>query len=709
MEYLKSRINLIVVLFYFLIGFFCTVLFLGFENISFTNIDWIFHGKDMSTHFTGWSYFVNDEWRFPLGANPMYGLENSSSIVYSDSIPILALFFKIFKDFLPNSFQYFSFWIFLCFFLQGYISYKIINHYTNNKIYSLIASFFFLIAPVFIYRISFHLALGGHWLIIACFYIETFNSQKLKNIAWNILIPASLLVHFYLAASCIIIYGIFFLKEILEKKSFKYYLKKIIVLNFIIISTMYLAGYFMIPSVQTLGVGFGILKLNLLGIFDPLNIGSNFNSWSLFLPDLPSIEGEMEGFSYLGLGIILLAILCIYFIFLDIRYKKKIFYNICVNKKFYTFIFFIFFFLSLSNNIDFGHYELLHYKVNTYIYGMLSVLRASGRMFWPAYYLILIFTIIFVFRVVSEKKSILILSILLLIQIVDTSSGLKQLLFSKKFEPEYLNLKGDIWDKIAKEEKILRTTFVRNATSVFKPMSFYLTKNNIKSDIFWHARYDREKAAESRYSLYNKLSNGLIDNVPYLVGKKNHLLNIKENFKKSELGFFFRDNFWIIIPNKKEDMTKDDIIAYDKINFSIINLNEKIIPEPDKYHEYFGVGWSHNQLGNGLWTEGYISSIFFESNFDKNINATLEIEFETNHLNNNLRFNILINDNFVQSYDLSKENKLEKMELKLKKNVTNRYKIDFKFLNPLISPLEALKSPDARKLGLLIKSLKVKI
>ena len=64
---------------------------------------------------------------------------------------------------------------------------------------------------------------------------------------------------------------------------------------------------------------------------------------------------------------------------------------------------------------------------------MLSVLRASGRMFWPAYYLILIFTIIFVFRVVSEKKSILILSILLLIQIVDTSSGLKQLLFSKKF------------------------------------------------------------------------------------------------------------------------------------------------------------------------------------------------------------------------------------------------------------------------------------
>ena len=32
-----------------------SVLFLGLENISFTSIDWIFHGKDMTTHYVGWS------------------------------------------------------------------------------------------------------------------------------------------------------------------------------------------------------------------------------------------------------------------------------------------------------------------------------------------------------------------------------------------------------------------------------------------------------------------------------------------------------------------------------------------------------------------------------------------------------------------------------------------------------------------------------
>lgn len=399
MEYFKSKINFITISFYFVVALCLSVLFLGFENISFTKIDWIFHGKDMTHHYVGWSYFKNDVWRFPPGSNPTYGLEHASSIVYSDSIPLLALIFKIFKNFLPNNFQYFSFWIFLCFFLQGLISFKLINFYTNNILYSLIASFFFLIAPIFIYRISFHLALGAHWLIMASFYIETFHSQKFKNILWSILIPCSLLIHFYLAACCMIIFGFFFLEEIFIKKDLKYIFKKFILFFSIIFLTMYLAGYFMMPSIQTLGIGYGNLKLNLLGIFDPYQLVDplRFKSWSLFMPDLPSKTGEHEGFGYLGLGIILLSIYCIYLIFLDFKFRKKLL-NIINKKKIYIFIFFAFFFFSISNNIDFGNFEVLHFKVNKYIFGLLSLLRASGRMFWPSYYLILIFGIIFMFK-----------------------------------------------------------------------------------------------------------------------------------------------------------------------------------------------------------------------------------------------------------------------------------------------------------------------
>ena len=370
MEYIKSRINFIAISFYFVVAFSFSVLLLGLENMSFTEIDWIFHGKDMTHHYVGWSYFKNDIWRFPPGSNPIYGLENGSSIVYSDAIPLLAFFFKLFKNYLPNNFQYFSFWIFLCFFFQGFISFKLINHYTNNIPYSLIGSFFFLISPILIYRISFHLALGAHWLIILSFYIQTFQSQKFKNILWGILIASSLLIHFYIAASCIIIFGIFFIEEIFTKKNLIYSLKKIFVFLLIIFLTMYFSGYFMMSTIQTLGAGYGNLKLNLLGIFDPYHLQSpvGFDSWSLFLPDLPSKTGEHEGFSYLGFGIILLLFFCGYLFYLNFKYKKKLLFKI-YKKKIYIYIFLFFLFLSLSNNIDFGNYELLHLEINKYVYG----------------------------------------------------------------------------------------------------------------------------------------------------------------------------------------------------------------------------------------------------------------------------------------------------------------------------------------------------
>ena len=80
-----------------------------------------------------------------------------------------------------------------------------------------------------------------------------------------------------------------------------------------------------------------------------------------------------------------------------------------------------------------------------------------------------------------------------------------------KFQPIFLNLNEDFWKGILQKENTLRTTYVMNATKIFKPLSYYLSKNNVKTDIFWLSRYDREAAAKSRYELYQQLSNGIID------------------------------------------------------------------------------------------------------------------------------------------------------------------------------------------------------
>ena len=114
---LKEK-NTLVVSFFLIIAFITTGLFLGFNNLSFTSDDWLYdiYSYDRSNAQNAWTFFKEDFWHFPIGSNPNYGLDVANSIIFTDSIPVLAFFFKIFSFALPENFQYFSFWIFLCFF-----------------------------------------------------------------------------------------------------------------------------------------------------------------------------------------------------------------------------------------------------------------------------------------------------------------------------------------------------------------------------------------------------------------------------------------------------------------------------------------------------------------------------------------------------------------------------------------------------------------
>ena len=168
-------INYKINIFFLLISFFFLVGAIGLENISVYNTQWLHTGNDSASHQLGWHFFKNDIWRFPLGSNPNYGGELGSSIVYTDSIPILAFIFKLFKSFIPGSFQYYSFWYFLCFYLQLFFSFKILKSFTHSDLYSFVGSLFFLIAPILIFRLNIgHSTFIGHWILLFTLYFLTY-------------------------------------------------------------------------------------------------------------------------------------------------------------------------------------------------------------------------------------------------------------------------------------------------------------------------------------------------------------------------------------------------------------------------------------------------------------------------------------------------------------------------------------------------------
>ena len=117
--------------YYFLIAgiiFLIFGLMYGFKVLNPTNINWIFAGYgDLIQHYVGWEAFRVADWSFPLGLTNVVSYPLDISVIYTDSVPLLAIFFKLISFMLPKSFQYMGLYGLLCFILQGILSAKIVK------------------------------------------------------------------------------------------------------------------------------------------------------------------------------------------------------------------------------------------------------------------------------------------------------------------------------------------------------------------------------------------------------------------------------------------------------------------------------------------------------------------------------------------------------------------------------------------------------
>ena len=482
--------------------------------------------------------------------------------------------------------------------------------------------------------------------------------------------------------------------------------------------TLYIAGYFEIRVADSLNLGFGKYKLNLLSIFDPVNSSSNV-SWSWFLPDIKLPAGdEIEGFNYFGLGQWVMYLFA-FVLFLNKNYKTNLF-SITNNKeiKIFILISFLITFWSLSNQISFGSHVLLNIPLNKYIFAAFSIFGATGRLFWIVNYFLLILSIIIIYQCFKEKNSLLIITLFLVIQISDISAGLKNYISALTPRKETIILKNPIWDNLFKKYKILKTTYPIGWSPFISSFAYLIEKHKIeKTNIVILARIDRKAAANVRYHLYDNFRKKKLDsNTVYLVHDSNHLIHLKYLFKNENVGFFYRDNIWTMALNERERMNDNDKSMFNKIKPKLLKINETSYLSFKNGENYYGLGWSHNfriegtwSEGQGIWSEGQVSTLLFRT--EKNYgNIKLEI-FCRPHVtkkNSTLAFDIYVNNSFNKNIELANKNKDKKIEILIdeKDIINNEIKIDFNFKN-LISPYEAFESPDSRKLGILIKNIKI--
>ena len=85
----------------------------GVRVLDPTSVDWILNSlsPDPIQHYLGWELFRRSLVHLPyIGANYNAVYPFRTSVLFTDSLPLAALFFKLLGGILPTRFQYFGWW-----------------------------------------------------------------------------------------------------------------------------------------------------------------------------------------------------------------------------------------------------------------------------------------------------------------------------------------------------------------------------------------------------------------------------------------------------------------------------------------------------------------------------------------------------------------------------------------------------------------------
>lgn len=681
---------------YLIITILSTMIFISIYGIKVLNptyTDWLLAGGDLSQHYLGWVAYRNSDWMFPIGMSDLLSYPTHSSIIFTDSIPLFAVTFKIFKSVLPMNFQYFGIWGVMCFILQGVISAKILKNYCEDKIVIIVASILLVYTPVMIWRMYAHTALAGHWIILLGLEILFLNDKYInsRQIYYKVVLLAALssTVHIYfLLMNGIILAGVC-LADILKTKKIK---KSVTLLLCYVVTAgiiIFLLGGF---TSSTAGPEPGLTSFSY-----NLNSMLNPQGWSSIYKDLPLRWGQYEGFAYLGAGCILILVFTGITLLAGDSSKKLIKdnkYNIIA----ITIVFVVAFFLALSPVVTFGEHVLIEYRLPTSIFNLWSIFRATGRLIWISVYILLFSGLIITFKICNKKTFTILISFSLLLQMYDLHNHFRETYsyFSQTYTYNSELRDTEFWEMIGNDDDIKRiiltnpNSFSTNGISNNEIYSLadWALDSNKTLNTFYFARTSED---EVKNRIEETLLNPTLEYI-FIFNDAN-----RNKCFDYDLNYYKIDNFIIGYKGTFDGyapMTKSDFYPTYEIGTDILFYGDGY--NANKYV----LSGIYNREAEHTWTEGKEVNLQMRIDSDaEKLNCVIEL---LTVFNDKQDVTVLINGEEVYSNEVCNG---QNIEFEFNNNSEDSI-YDIQILIPnAMSPKELGMSDDARVLGLAIKKI----
>ena len=164
-----------------LLGALVFLILYGVRVLDPTCVDWILNNPspDPAQHYLGWVFYRRSGWHLPyLGANYSAIYPYRTSILYTDSIPLLAVLGKLLGGALPARFQYLGLWGLFCYAMQGGLAQALIARIggvrpgdTAKNWASVLGAGVLVLFPALNIRMFAHTALAANWLVLLALWL----------------------------------------------------------------------------------------------------------------------------------------------------------------------------------------------------------------------------------------------------------------------------------------------------------------------------------------------------------------------------------------------------------------------------------------------------------------------------------------------------------------------------------------------------------
>lgn len=412
-----------------------------------SNISWLFSSGDAAVHFASQLYFVNSPWEFPLiSGNPNYGLEESSSVAYSDSIPLASLLLKLLTSIgaFSGKLQVYGVFIVLSYVLLSIGTLWILRSLGARNYSALLLTLLITLMPLVAWRLMpniGHIGLTSQWSLV--FALGLFVFRIPSNIAKRALFLAivfSINATYGIQAFCLWSgYWAGSVIELKSKKRCKNSIKSLVIeaftVAFLSAGSIYMSGYLGFNTSSD-GWGYGFFGYNLTDVIDPTGWDVDQTSTESVgfsaLLDSISYDQNYEGFYFIGLGAIILVVagLIIFtgrLIVIDKDLSKQ-FDGIKIRIPVFACIG-IMLCVAITHEIRVGPYTFFlasKLYIPKELIEFMGIFRASSRYALPAIYGCVLYCAVLVAQFLDQRKRWIeqgLLYILLTIQMIDLSDG----------------------------------------------------------------------------------------------------------------------------------------------------------------------------------------------------------------------------------------------------------------------------------------------